>query len=116
MAKKRKIKQVKLMTYHPIGLLYASPIRSFDAVQDGVTIHALETEVDESGYPKPPIKRQYTVEQFFQIPLYKDWDTRLTRDEIELALIGQLQQRNREWPHWYIHYDHFFPVEDGVVI
>jgi len=104
MARKRKPKtQVKVFSYHPIGTLYSTPSVWVSAVADGNDVMTIESPSLESAcYPTAPWQHRYTQEQFFNFAFHKSWSIRLTQAELELALMGQLYNRQEfEWPETY---------------
>lgn len=94
-------------TFNPIGTLYGCPSLFVAAHLDGCQVVTRESPSGESAfYPGAPWVRRYEIEEFVKLPFHKNWHTVMTKAEVELALIGQLYNRERkEWPnYWELEY------------
>jgi hypothetical protein len=101
----------KKFSYHFVGTLYGCPSVVVSAVEDGEHVLTVESPTGESAcYPSAPWYRRYTREQFLNLPFYKNWNTQLSRFQVELALTGQSECRAAEWPQ-YAMMQHQYPPE-----
>lgn len=122
MSRKSKSKlqpKAKMFTYHPIGTLYGTPSVWVSAVEDGDDVLTIESPSGESAcYPTAPWHHRYPKHQFFGFAFHKSWTQRLSKPEMELALMGQLYNRpDFEWPESYtlrFNYWPNYPLEGNL--